>query len=167
MHILTLAQPDFAPCPFNKQNLQAFLWSHDCLCGIKFFMCTHEKALKPFSVIGVSAHFMRYFIISTLSAMAYISLEEELYNVCNISHLLCVCVCVSSKGRKYKDIDLNLRRLLWRSAWRGELLCSNAYGGWFAPCARHSLRMTNRPNTALRLLGSLRISHNKFLQANK
>ena len=48
-----------------------------------------------------------------------------------------------------------------------ELLCSNAYGGWLAPRPRHSVRMTYRPSAALRLLGSLRISHNKFLQANK
>ena len=33
--------------------------------------------------------------------------------------------------------------------------------------ARHSVRMTYRPSAALRLLGSLRISHNKFLPANK
>ena len=46
-------------------------------------------------------------------------------------------------------------------------ICSNAYGGWFALCARHSVRMTYRPSAALRLLGSLRISHNKFLRANK
>ena len=32
---------------------------------------------------------------------------------------------------------------------------------------RHSVRMTHRPSAALRLLGSLRISHNKFLRANK
>ena len=37
----------------------------------------------------------------------------------------------------------------------------------FAPHARHSVRMTYRPSAALRLLGSLRISHNKFLRANK
>ena len=41
------------------------------------------------------------------------------------------------------------------------------YGRWFAPCARHSVRMTYRPSAALRLLGSLGISHNKFLRANK
>ena len=35
------------------------------------------------------------------------------------------------------------------------------------PHARHSVRMTYRPSPALGLLGSLRISHNKFLQANK
>ena len=46
-------------------------------------------------------------------------------------------------------------------------ICSNAYGGWFAPCPRHSVRMTYRFSAALWLLGSLRISHNKFLQANK
>ena len=46
-------------------------------------------------------------------------------------------------------------------------VCSNAYGGWFAPRARHSMRMTYRPSAALWLLGSLRISHNKFLRANK
>ena len=43
---------------------------------------------------------------------------------------------------------------------------SYAYGGWFAPRVRHSVRMTHRPSAALRLLGSLRISHNKFLRAN-
>ena len=32
---------------------------------------------------------------------------------------------------------------------------------------RHSVRMTYRPSAALLLLGSLRISHNKFLRANK
>ena len=31
-----------------------------------------------------------------------------------------------------------------------------------APCVRHSVRMTYRPSAALRLLGSLRISHKKF-----
>ena len=46
-------------------------------------------------------------------------------------------------------------------------ICSNAYGGWLAPRPRHSVRMTYRPSAALRLLGSLRISHNKFLRANK
>ena len=50
------------------------------------------------------------------------------------------------------------------SAWRGELLCSSAYGGWFVPCARHSVRMTYRLSAALRLFGSLRISHNKFCE---
>ena len=50
---------------------------------------------------------------------------------------------------------------------RGAPICSNAYGGWFAPRAHHSMRMTYRPIPALRLLGSLRISHNKFLRANK
>ena len=44
---------------------------------------------------------------------------------------------------------------------------SNVYGGWFAPRARHSVRMIYRPSAALRLLGSLRISHNKFLLVNK
>ena len=58
-------------------------------------------------------------------------------------------------------------RLPWRSAYCGELLCSNAYGGWFAPRAHHSVRMTYRLSAVLRLLGSLRISHNKFLWANK
>ena len=46
-------------------------------------------------------------------------------------------------------------------------ICSNAYGGWFAPRPRHCVRMTYRPSAALRLLGSVRISHNKFLRANK
>ena len=46
-------------------------------------------------------------------------------------------------------------------------MCSNTYGGWFTPCHHHSVRMTYRPSAALRLLGSLRISHNKFLLANK
>ena len=32
---------------------------------------------------------------------------------------------------------------------------------------RHSVGMTYRPSAALRLLGSLRISHNKFLRGNK
>ena len=40
-------------------------------------------------------------------------------------------------------------------------------GDWFAPRLRHSVRMTYRPSAALRLLGSLRISHNKFLRVNK
>ena len=34
------------------------------------------------------------------------------------------------------------------------------------PCS-YSVRMTYRPSAALRMLGSLRISKNKFLQANK
>ena len=46
-------------------------------------------------------------------------------------------------------------------------ICSNTYGGWFKPHPRHSMRLTYRPGTALRLLGSHRISHNKFLRANK
>ena len=46
-------------------------------------------------------------------------------------------------------------------------ICSNAYGGWFAPRVRHCLRTTHRPSAALQLLGSLRISHNKFPRANK
>ena len=46
-------------------------------------------------------------------------------------------------------------------------ICSNVYGGWFAPRPRQSVRMTYRPSAALWLLGSLRISHNKFLLANK
>ena len=33
-----------------------------------------------------------------------------------------------------------------------------AYCRWFAPCARHSVRLTYRSSSALRLLGSLRIS---------
>ena len=44
-------------------------------------------------------------------------------------------------------------------------ICSNAYGGWFMPHPRHSVRLTYRPSAAL--LGSLRMSHNKFLCANK
>ena len=32
---------------------------------------------------------------------------------------------------------------------------------------RHSVRLTYRPNAVLRVLRSLRISHNKFLQASK
>ena len=44
-------------------------------------------------------------------------------------------------------------------------ICSNAYGGWFAPLPWHSVRITYRPSAALWLLGSL--SHNKFLRANK
>ena len=46
-------------------------------------------------------------------------------------------------------------------------ICSNAYGGWLAPCTRHRVRMTYRFSASLWLLESLRISHNKFLQANK
>ena len=46
-------------------------------------------------------------------------------------------------------------------------ICSNTYGDWFAPRARHSVRMAHRPSAALRLLGSLRISHKKFLRVNK
>ena len=49
----------------------------------------------------------------------------------------------------------------------GELQCSNVYGGWFTSWACHSVRMTYRPSAALWLLRSLRISHNKFLWANK
>ena len=51
-------------------------------------------------------------------------------------------------------------------ARRAPMFC-NAYDGWFAPPACHSVRMTYRPSTALRLLGSLWISHNKFLPVNK
>ena len=52
-------------------------------------------------------------------------------------------------------------------AWRAPK-CSNVYGSWFVPCARHSVRMTYRPTSAaLRLHGSLRRSHSKFLRANK
>ena len=51
-------------------------------------------------------------------------------------------------------------------AWRTPMQ-QCAYGGWFAPCACHSMKMTYRPSAALQLLGSLRISHNKFLPANK
>ena len=36
-------------------------------------------------------------------------------------------------------------------AWRAPI-CSNVYGGWFAPRARHSVRMTYWPSAALRLL---------------
>ena len=50
--------------------------------------------------------------------------------------------------------------------WRAPV-CSNAYGGWFMPRPRHCVRLTYRPSAALRLLGSLRISHNKFLWFNK
>ena len=46
-------------------------------------------------------------------------------------------------------------------------ICSNVYGGWFKPHARHSVRMTYRPSAAVRLLGRFKISHNKFLRANK
>ena len=46
-------------------------------------------------------------------------------------------------------------------------ICSNAYGGWFAPHPRHSVRLTYRPSATLQLLGSLRISLNKFLWASK
>ena len=35
------------------------------------------------------------------------------------------------------------------------------------PNARHSVRMTYRPSTALRLLRGFKISHNKFLQTNE
>ena len=52
-------------------------------------------------------------------------------------------------------------------AQRAPIIFGNANGGWFVPRARHSVRMTCRPSTALRLLGSLRISHNKFPRANK
>ena len=44
----------------------------------------------------------------------------------------------------------------WCIAWcvaRGAPICGNAYGGWFTPHARHSVRMTCRPSAALRLLG--------------
>ena len=41
-------------------------------------------------------------------------------------------------------------------------ICSNANGRWFAPRTRHSVRLTYRPSAALRLLGSLRISHEMF-----
>ena len=51
--------------------------------------------------------------------------------------------------------------------WAPISICSNAYGCWFVPCACHSVRMTYRPSAALWLFGSLRISHNTFLQANK
>ena len=44
----------------------------------------------------------------------------------------------------------------------GSYICSNAYGRWFVPRVRHSVRMTYRLSAALRLLGSLRISHKKF-----
>ena len=57
---------------------------------------------------------------------------------------------------------------LLRDFWlKINLLFLDAYGGWFAPRAHHSVRMTYRPSAALRLVGSLRISHNKFLWANK
>ena len=44
---------------------------------------------------------------------------------------------------------------------------SNMFCRWFTPCARHSVRMTNRPSATLRLLEGLRICHSKFLWANK
>ena len=50
-------------------------------------------------------------------------------------------------------------------AARHAAMCT--YGGWFRPHARHSVRMTYRPSAALQLLGSLTVSHNKFLRANK
>ena len=46
-------------------------------------------------------------------------------------------------------------------------ICSNVHGGWFMPHPCHSVRMTYRPSAALRLIRGLRISHNKFLRANK
>ena len=52
-------------------------------------------------------------------------------------------------------------------AQRTSIRCSNLYGGWFTPLARYSVRLTYKSNTALWLLESLRISHNKFLLANK
>ena len=41
-------------------------------------------------------------------------------------------------------------------------ISSIAYGRWFAPSVRHSVRMTYRPSAALWLLGSLRISYKNF-----
>ena len=67
----------------------------------------------------------------------------------------------------YTDFSIALILALWRSAYRGELLCSNAYGRWFAPRTRHSVRMTYTSNAALQLLRSLIISHNKSVRANK
>ena len=78
----------------------------------------------------------------------------ELYSPCE-GELILECVppiCLSLGGDKVCGA---VRR------------AASSYGGWFVPRPRHSVRMTYRPSTALRLLGSLRISHNKFLRANK
>ena len=68
-----------------------------------------------------------------------------------------------------KMLDFSITDQVSRGAVRSaeSSICSNAYGGWFAPRPRHSVRMTYRPSAALWLLGSLKISHNKFLRANK
>ena len=64
-------------------------------------------------------------------------------------------------------ISHSSHRLLWCSAWRSELLYAamRMVAGSHPRC--HSVRITYRPRAALRLLRSLRISHNKFLLANK
>ena len=110
--------------------------------------------------------------------LEFAKIPPVLSNQCyiNISLSYCTGVCTKiplvSSNQCFINISLSYctgvcTNIVSSGAVRSELLCSNAYGDWFAPRPRHSVRMTYRPSAALRLLGSLRISHNKFLRANK
>ena len=95
-----------------------------------------------------------------------INLERSYNHVCAIPNALhSVINLVNQLSGKFIMKTFYHKRGAVRSA--ASSICSSAYGGWFAPRLRHSVRMTYRPSAALRLLGSLRISHNKFLRANK
>ena len=72
----------------------------------------------------------------------------------HIIHVTCVAFI--------KSMSPVVQCVVWRAP-----LCSNEYGCWFAPRPRHCMRITYKPSAALRLLRSIRISHNKFLRANK
>ena len=100
--------------------------------------------------------------------------DQDFALVAQIIIIIIIIIIINwfCKRTVHCSIGANVRdklsiRLPWLSAKHGELLCSNACGGWFASRARHSVRMTYRPSAALQLLGSLRIFGNKFLRANK
>ena len=81
----------------------------------------------------------------------------------------CTFLIETQELRGYVQVTIHTYHchLLWRSTYRSELqyAAMRMVAGSCRP--RHSMRLTCRPSAALRLLGSLRISHNKFLQANK
>ena len=85
------------------------------------------------------------------------------YHHCNTTNVVQQVAITAGNNSAIRNISSAVAQCAEQQA----PICSNVYGGWFAPRAHHSVRMTYRPSAALRLLGSLRISHDKFLRANK
>ena len=67
------------------------------------------------------------------------------------SHLSCVGFESPHESRIYEEQLSPVAQCVVRRA----PICSNAYGGWFAPCPRHRERLTYRPSAALQLSGAL------------